>query len=260
MSKPVTCPCCKKVRVVWDGGRRSQTCRSCASDRMSGPNSPSWKGGHQQWSPGRYGKDKNGLSWKVQRRLAWERDKFECQHCGEKKNRKPDVHHIKPWMNSLSHALDNLICLCQSCHLKEGAKVQEVWGGALVVTGPSVKKPPTVHPLCSVCGGRTRANRCPSCTREFILAHYAEMSQAAIGAALGISQANVCQWFNRLNLKVDRLARYHKFHHPCLRSSIGRAADSYSVSCGFKSRLRHQYNCWVDKRSKSPALSRRGLT
>ena len=146
MSKPVTCPCCKKVRVVWDGGRRSQTCRSCASDRMSGPNSPSWKGGHQQWSPGRYGKDKNGLSWKVQRRLAWERDKFECQHCGEKKNRKPDVHHIKPWMNSLSHALDNLICLCQSCHLKEEAKVQEVWGGALVVTGPSVKKPPTVHP------------------------------------------------------------------------------------------------------------------
>ena len=226
MNNPVICPCCKKVRVVWDGGRRSQTCRSCASDRMSGPNSGTWKGGHKHWSPGRYGKDKDGLSWKVQRRLAWERDKFTCQHCHKKKNRNPDVHHIKPWMNSQSHALDNLICLCQSCHLKEEAKVQEVWGGALVETGPNVKKPSATPPLCAVCGGRTRANRCPSCTREFILTHYTEMSQASIGAVLGVSQANVCQWFSRLNLKVDRLDRYHKFSTMRLKQNLVAAPAS----------------------------------
>lgn len=210
------CPACGKTQILTGIYRRGLTCRDCASDRMSGPNSPSWRGGAQHWSPGRHGKDKNGLSWVVQRRLAWERDNLTCQHCGEKKGRNPDVHHIDPWMNSQSHALDNLICLCQSCHLKEEAKVQEVWGGTLVVTGPSVKKPVKERPVCPSCGEQTRANRCPSCTREFILTHYTEMSQASIGAILGISQANVCQWFNRLNLKVDRLDRYHKFHQPCV--------------------------------------------
>lgn len=32
-----------------------------------------------------------------------------------------------------------------------------------------------------------------------------------------------------------------RLYHPRLRSSIGRAADPYSVGCGFNSRLRHQF-------------------
>ena len=118
----------------------------CGDCGVSGENNPNWKGGHRHWTPGRFGKDKNGLSWKVQRRLAWERDKFTCQHCGEQKNRKPDVHHIEPWMNSQSHALDNLICLCQSCHLKEEAKVQEKWGGQLFMASRKPKKVKVTKP------------------------------------------------------------------------------------------------------------------
>jgi hypothetical protein len=36
-----------------------------------------------------------------------------------------------PYRVSQSHALDNLICLCQKCHLTEEAKVQDQWGGQL---------------------------------------------------------------------------------------------------------------------------------
>lgn len=101
-------------------------CRKCQAKRTpppspSGEHSPTWKGGHRYWLVGRFGKDKDGLSWKQQRRLAWERDNYTCQHCHQRKNRNPDVHHIIPWRKSQSHALNNLICLCQSCHLKEEA-------------------------------------------------------------------------------------------------------------------------------------------
>jgi len=136
LPKPIEAICvsCGEVRIVRlaSGRKAAPNCSSCASDKHSGSGSPVWKGGHKHWSPGRYGKDKDNLSWCVQRKLAWERDNYECQHCHEKKSRKPDVHHIEPWMNSNSHALENLICLCQSCHLKEEAKVHEVWGGQLV--------------------------------------------------------------------------------------------------------------------------------
>lgn len=109
---------------------RQITCALCVN--RSGSNNPRWKGGHRHYSKGRHGKDKNGLSWKVQRRLAWERDNFTCQHCGKKdEKRKPDVHHKVPWCNSLSHDLENLICLCRSCHSKEDAKCHEQWGGQL---------------------------------------------------------------------------------------------------------------------------------
>ena len=108
-------------------------CHKCRAQRVppphpSGSDSPRWRGGHRHWSTGRYGRDKNGLSWKVQRRAAWERDAETCQHCKTKKTRKPDVHHVVPFRISQSHTLDNLLCLCQSCHLIEEAKVQEVWG------------------------------------------------------------------------------------------------------------------------------------
>ena len=110
-------------------------CIACANAIRSGEDSPTWKGGHRHWAPGRFGRDKDGLSWKTQRKLAWERDEFTCQHCHTKGSRNPDVHHISPFRVSLSHALDNLICLCQKCHLTEEAKVQDQWGGQLSSNG-----------------------------------------------------------------------------------------------------------------------------
>ena len=205
----VVCPTCHKVRHLMGRGERGE-CASCASDKKSGPNSPAWKGGHKQWSSGRHGRDKDGLSWKVQRRLAWERDNFTCQHCHTQKNRKPDVHHIDPWMNSKSHALDNLICLCQSCHLKEEAELHEKWGGQLMTAVP----PPPVRPskrknpvsLCSGCQ-RKRVKvqpngLCHDCNLELVLKptarawHEQGVSCCEIGRRLGVVNATVWFWLH----------------------------------------------------------------
>jgi hypothetical protein len=161
--------------------RKINLCSECASDNQIGANNPNWKGGHKHWSPGRYGKDKDGLSWKIQRNLAWERDNETCQHCHEKKGRKPDVHHINPWMNSLSHALDNLVCLCQSCHLKEEAKVHEIWGGQLVVN-----RQETLGPCCSECGhylqgGSKEIGLCRKCKPKTMILEAKNLRSAGLG-------------------------------------------------------------------------------
>lgn len=63
--------------------------------------------------------------WQQTRALCRERDSFTCQMCGvtEKElGKQLSVHHKKPFRMfeyaSDANALDNLICLCQSCHMK----------------------------------------------------------------------------------------------------------------------------------------------
>ena len=168
----VICPICGELRILKLQNEMkppSNRCFTCFSNESVGSHHPRWRGGHRHWSPGRYGKDKNGLSWKIQRKLAWERDNFECQHCHEKKTRKPDVHHINPWMNSQSHALDNLICLCQSFHLKEEAKVHEVWGGQLIEKTQMIKK--DKKPRCSCGHGWLLGNKglCMACWKPILI-------------------------------------------------------------------------------------------
>lgn len=58
---------------------KSTICRSCIG---KGKLNPNWKGGFRYWKYGRYGCDNCGLSWKKQRKLALERDKYTCQLCG----------------------------------------------------------------------------------------------------------------------------------------------------------------------------------
>ena len=149
----LTCPSCGKITLTTKKYAREfkakgGVCRNCSSDKLSGPASATWKGGHRHWSPGRFGRDKDGLSWKAQRRLAWERDKFTCQECGTKPKRNPDVHHIIPFRVSQSHALKNLKCLCQKCHMQEETKVQEQWGGRL---GQCPVKEKPALPKCCFC-------------------------------------------------------------------------------------------------------------
>lgn len=70
---------------------------------------------------------KYGRSWsRSLKRKVWERDEYRCQACLSSESelgQKPDIHHIRPvkeWETEQEHekmnSLDNLICLCRSCH------------------------------------------------------------------------------------------------------------------------------------------------
>lgn len=183
-------------------------CPSCVG---TAEHNSRWKGGHRHWSPGRYGKDKDGLSWKTQRRLAWQRDDETCQHCHTKKNRKPDVHHIVPFRISLSHALDNLLCLCQSCHLIEEAKVQDRWGGQLVEHAPP--SPPKGTLVCEMCGKFKQASSavsgvCYTCTRRARAIEANKIierggTQRDIMRLLGASKDQAWDWTHRFKPEVS---------------------------------------------------------
>ena len=202
---PFTCTACgetsqiSKVNLRLKGG--NTLCGHCTRIKAGrgGELNSRWRGGAKQWSAGRHGRDKDGLSWKTQRALAWARDNLTCQHCGKVPKRKPDVHHINPWMNSMSHALDNLICLCQSCHLKEEAKIQEVWGGQLVT---SIKREPL--PRCSLChspkGRVVSEGLCQGCYKTSVLKpkalalHKQGVSGSEIARQMGFTPQAINFW------------------------------------------------------------------
>lgn len=84
---------------------------------LSGSNNPLWK------------EDKGyGDSWKPQKRKTLKRDNYRCRVCLKTESeigQKPSVHHIKPrykWDVKNNHeemnSLENLVCLCVSCHGK----------------------------------------------------------------------------------------------------------------------------------------------
>ena len=82
----------------------------------TGENNPCWRGGKFLY----YGKN-----WIKQQKIARQRDHNICQMCkiDEKKCRRNlDVHHIVPFRmfqdKELANHIDNLICLCGSCHKK----------------------------------------------------------------------------------------------------------------------------------------------
>lgn len=130
----VCADCKREFKSRVDARYTSSLCRACACSRkmsaQEGSRNPAWKGGHRFWRSGKHGRDKDGLSWKVQRRLAWKRDQYACQATGcDKKGSvegwRPDCHHVIPYRVSKSHALENLLCLCKSHHKREEAKYKE---------------------------------------------------------------------------------------------------------------------------------------
>jgi 5-methylcytosine-specific restriction endonuclease McrA len=137
----ITCnKCGKKFFKMPDRRKKKKPliCRSCIAKKVmssinqEGENNPSWRGGFKLWQKGKMGRDKNGLSWKHQRLLAWERDNYSCCLCGKhKEGWKPDVHHINTYRFSYSHRLSNLKCLCRSCHKKVEARIKRLWGGKI---------------------------------------------------------------------------------------------------------------------------------
>lgn len=92
----------------------SQTCHGIAA---RGKGHPLWRGGLRR---------SRGSNWSVQRKLAYNRDKGECQYCGKKPlkgKRRFQVHHIKPFREFngdyvAANQLTNLITLCHPCHGK----------------------------------------------------------------------------------------------------------------------------------------------
>ena len=86
--------------VPWAGKRRPE---------LSGKNHPNWKGGISEY----YRNNRNVSEWLKKAKLIRKRDKFICQHCGE---RGWDVHHIIPRRLTHNDDADNLITLCRLCH------------------------------------------------------------------------------------------------------------------------------------------------
>jgi len=74
---------------------------------------------------------KRGENWLKVRRAVYERDNNTCQICGrtqEEVGKKLSVHHIKPYRlfgnYEEANNLENLITLCQSCHMIEEYKLK----------------------------------------------------------------------------------------------------------------------------------------
>ena len=93
---------------------------------VCGDKNPAWRGGYEPYY---------GPNWNQQRKNCLERDNHICRICGAKENGKGhNVHHIIPFREfgreryTDANQLDNLITLCDKCHL-------EVEWGKLSVSG-----------------------------------------------------------------------------------------------------------------------------
>jgi hypothetical protein len=180
-----------------------------------GAANPNWKGGHRYWSKGRWGLDKDGLSWKTQQRLAQERGGGKCEDCGktdQENGRKCDTDHVIPWRISFSHHLDNLRIRCRSCHHKEEAKRPEVWGGKCL-GGSRPRKP-----RCVLCNGKKRKvkldGKCLTCLRDELLPLLIQLKEEgrtneAIGKIVGLAGQTVSYYLCHKKLGPDKLPVVH---------------------------------------------------
>jgi hypothetical protein len=200
---------CEKCKNEYRGRPDTRNwCRSCINSwERSGENSPTWKGGHKYWQEGKLGRDKDDLSWKKQRLLAWERDNYTCQDCGktrEELGKRPDVDHIVPYRFSFSHALDNLLSRCRSCHKKEEAKRTELWNGATFPKNINILRAKRAR--CSDCNHPKRKpnsqGRCEPCQlHNYDIPKAKELrgrgySYEEIGRSLGRNHKSIWNWIN----------------------------------------------------------------
>lgn len=81
--------------------------------RKNGAKNPAWKGGVTPERQRIY----RTQEWLAVVRQVYERDHHLCQRCGSPTS--PHAHHIKPWADYPELRLDpdNLITLCETCHL-----------------------------------------------------------------------------------------------------------------------------------------------
>jgi len=75
-----------------------------------------WRGGHRKY---------RGPGWAKRRLETLRRDNYTCQDCGKtnaqelkERGKQLSAHHINPYEISHDSELDNLVALCNSCHMK----------------------------------------------------------------------------------------------------------------------------------------------
>ncbi|MFC4407091.1 HNH endonuclease [Haloarchaeobius iranensis] len=107
------CDECGVEMTVLKSDRERSVGRFCSRDCLS-----AWMSTDEEWDPSDY-----SGSWYPVKRAALERDDHECQSCGRTRTdmgREPDVHHIVPVREfddpQDAHTIENVICLCRSCH------------------------------------------------------------------------------------------------------------------------------------------------
>ncbi len=123
------CAICGRIFESTLSANRVSCSERCRRERISealrGPNSHLWRGG--KMAP-------YNSEWQAQRRAALERDNHTCVLCGDKDG--PQVHHITPYRYSQSHATENLVTLCRSCHSREELKVNAAVRAGLLARWP----------------------------------------------------------------------------------------------------------------------------
>jgi endogenous inhibitor of DNA gyrase (YacG/DUF329 family) len=120
----LTCPVCQQpfsVKASHAARRRfcSKACQGAdLAMQWAGENNPGWTGGYEPYY---------GPTWRPAMRLVRLRDKV-CRDCGispKELGRQLDVHHRTPFKefglarHAEANDPDNLIALCNTCHLKE---------------------------------------------------------------------------------------------------------------------------------------------
>lgn len=134
-----------KNATNWKGATRELECRQCGSEFSRYKSLVTSKDNFcsrecvDKWrthaGDGKYSV-RHGSFWESQRKRAIERDNHECQDCGlsnsahkEKYSTSLHVHHKKPARlfgdAENAHQLENLITLCNPCHLKREAEIEQ---------------------------------------------------------------------------------------------------------------------------------------
>lgn len=122
----VSCTVCESTFEVYPYRKESDTDLFCSSacfsewqsERLEGEASPLWQGGSEGYV--------YGGNWHRQRRKALDRDEHRCRNCDmtpEENGRMLSVHHIEPLKSfdgdfEKANALDNLITVCDTCHMR----------------------------------------------------------------------------------------------------------------------------------------------
>lgn len=126
----LTCINCHQEfeRKQWrlnQGGHTGDFCSKKCRDEyrrlyVRGENSPLWKGGYDGY---------RGRGWAKIRLLVVKAQDGKCAHCGKYVGSSLPVHHVTPFREFQTpveaNRLENLIGLCQSCHMK--LEMPEQW-------------------------------------------------------------------------------------------------------------------------------------